>query len=218
VKRNGTTRKCAGGQEGPRTHVVTSDGALWIAGATHKGLGANHLHKVLSPKADHLSFYRVGGAAADADCALLVPTGGAEELVRASLRKDVADDVLARRMGLSTVDNYGANGETHYLEAAPIVSSQPAHIHSAALSADGRLFMWGCGSNGRLGLRAFMRGPGGSKRSLKCYVSTPTAVEALEGLRVSSVALGKYFTLAIVTGAVDADQDRRSLPVPLARK
>ena len=200
IKRNGTTRKCSGGQEGPRTHVVTGDGALWIAGTTHKGLGANHLNKVLSPEADHLSFYRVGGAAADADLGFVVPTGAAEDLSRPSLRKDIADDVLARRMGLGTVESFGANGLTHYLEAAPLICSQPAHIHSSALSADGRLFMWGCGSNGRLGLRAFMRGPGGSKRAMKCYVSTPTAVEALEGMCVTSVALGKYFTLAIVTG------------------
>ena len=53
--------------EGPRLHVVTADGALWVAGTTHKGLGADHLSKTMQPARDHLEFYRVGGAAADAD-------------------------------------------------------------------------------------------------------------------------------------------------------
>ncbi len=46
------------GQEGPRCHVIASDGSLWISGTTHKGLGADHLSKVMAPAADHLNFYR----------------------------------------------------------------------------------------------------------------------------------------------------------------
>ena len=45
-KRVRTAEGITGGQEGQRTHVVTSDGGLWIAGTTHKGMGADHLHKV----------------------------------------------------------------------------------------------------------------------------------------------------------------------------
>ncbi|KAJ9444173.1 hypothetical protein DIPPA_11595 [Diplonema papillatum] len=63
--------------------------------------------------------------------------------------------------------------------------------------------MWGCGSNGRCGLLAFHRGPGGAKWKLKCYVSTPTAVEyfADRGIRVLDFAVGRYWTVAIVRPA-----------------
>ena len=53
-----------------------------MAGTTHKGLGADHLSKTMQPAHDHLEFYRVGGAAADADAprlhtgALLLFTNG----------------------------------------------------------------------------------------------------------------------------------------------
>ena len=59
-----------------------------------------------------------------------------------------------------------------------VVSTAAAHIHSLAVADDGRCFAWGCGSDGRLGLRALMGGPAGAKRARKCYVSTPSAVEA----------------------------------------
>ena len=43
---------------------------MFIAGSCHKGLGANHLYKVMKPKRDHLTFYRVGGIAADGNTPL----------------------------------------------------------------------------------------------------------------------------------------------------
>lgn len=193
------------GQEGPRMHVVTEDGGLWVAGTTHKGLGGDHLHKTFTPGHDLLGLYRVGGAAADRKHkGGAIPTGGAEDLALGH----AADAAWA--LGLATPDasSLGAGGDTHYLEAARIVASQPAHIHSLALAADGRLFAWGCGSNGRTGLRAFMRGPGGSKRRLKCYVSSPTAVEALRGQRVLFATAGKYWSLAVVEQAPAASGDR----------
>eukprot|EP00754_Rhynchopus_humris_P051969 Rhum_TRINITY_DN984_c0_g1::Rhum_TRINITY_DN984_c0_g1_i1::g.2917::m.2917 len=184
AKRNSTM--C--GQEGPRTHVTSASGALYIAGTTHKGLGADHLHKTMAPEQDHVAFYRVGGPAQDRGTKDPVPTGAAEDY-KASPAK------ACRAMGMDSV-KYGVDGCTHYLDDTHIVSSVPAHIHSAALSRDGRLFTWGCGSNGRVGLPAFMRGPGGSKRRMKCYVSTPTEVETAG--KVLSFAVGKYWTLAIV--------------------
>ena len=45
------------GQEGPRTHVVTASGKLYISGTCHKGLGCNHIYKVLiNSKYNHLLF------------------------------------------------------------------------------------------------------------------------------------------------------------------
>ena len=124
-------RPFTSGQEGPRTHVCTADGGLWIAGTGHKGLAANHLYKTMAPKHDLLSFYRVGGPAADAD-APVVPTGAVEDLVS-------APDDAAIRMGLRSPGDFGKDGATHYLDNAQIVFSQPVHIHSIALAADGRL-------------------------------------------------------------------------------
>eukprot|EP01052_Picozoa_sp_SAG31_P075500 SAG31_NODE_34700_length_330_cov_0.891775_1_plen_40_part_01 len=40
-----------------------------------------------------------------------------------------------------------------------------------------------------------MRGPRGAKRTLKCYVSTPSVVEALEDHRVLQASSGRYWTL-----------------------
>ena len=48
-----------------------------------------------------------------------------------------------------------------------------------------------------LGLKAFF-GKNGSKRLMKCYVSTPSMVEALEKEKVLSVSCGKYWSFAIV--------------------
>lgn len=179
------------GQEGPRMHVVTADGGLWIAGTSHKGLACDHMHKVMQPNNDHLIFYRVGGLAADATTEFAVPTGAAEGLA-------VNPELGARRMGLRDPGDYGRGGFTHYLEGVSIASSHAAHIHSLAVSEDGRLFAWGCGSDGRTGLEAYVGGPGGSKRTLKCYVSTPSVVEALDGRRVIAAACGRYWSFAIV--------------------
>lgn len=54
------------------------------------------------------------------------------------------------------------------------------------------------GRPGRTGLAALMRGPRGAKRTLKCYVSTPSVVEALEGQRVLQLSSGRYWSLAVV--------------------
>ena len=144
---------------------------------------------------------------------------------------------VAERMGTASVADFGRDGRTHYLSAARIVASHSASIHSVALAADGRLFAWGCGSDGRTGLRAFMgggggngnasgssgngsssgisgsasrggssgsgNGGGGAKRRLKCYISTPSAIESLHaaGRRVVAAAVGRYWTLAIVEPA-----------------
>ena len=179
------------GQEGPRCHAVTADGGLWIAGAAHKGLGADHVSKTLhTTGSDHLSFYRVGGAVQSAQTE--GARTGAAELIASE------PQLTAARMGMASAELLGAGGRTHYLDAVRVASSGAASIHSVALSEEGELFAWGCGSNGRTGLRAFMGGPHGAKRTLKCYVSTPSRVEALEGACVLHVATGRYWTLCIV--------------------
>ena len=192
-KRNGSQRSFASGQEGPRTHLVTIDGALWIAGACHKGLGGDHIGKTLGTTgSDHLTFYRVGGRAQRVDTQEAVLTGAAEDWPR--------DPLLAsRRMGMADPAAFGADGATGYLSGVRIISSCPSHIHSLALSEDGDAFAWGCGSDGRTGLAALLRGPGGTKRRLKCYVSAPSTIEALEtSHRVLHLTSGRYWSLAVV--------------------
>eukprot|EP00929_Paragymnodinium_shiwhaense_P087840 TRINITY_DN47992_c0_g1_i1.p1 TRINITY_DN47992_c0_g1~~TRINITY_DN47992_c0_g1_i1.p1 ORF type:complete len:547 (+),score=57.21 TRINITY_DN47992_c0_g1_i1:72-1712(+) len=189
-KRMGNIKSFATGQEGPRCHAITADGALWIAGTTHKGLGANHVSKTLSPPDDHLNFYRVGGLAADIT-APVCHTGAAEDLA-----EDKA--LAAKRMGMESAELLGKDGQTNYLTSVQMESSCPCHIHSVALSRDGRAWAWGCGSDGRTGLLALMRGPRGAKRTLKCYVSTPSVIEELESVEVTHVTAGRYWSLAIV--------------------
>ena len=162
-----------------------------------QGLGANHVSKVMSPDKDHLSFYRVGGPAADASSPR-VATGAVEDLVRGGGEAATA----AARMGMAAAGDLGRGGRTGYLTAVRVGATAAAHIHSLAVGEDGRCFAWGCGSNGRLGLRALMRGPAGAKRALKCYVSTPSGVEALEGRRVVAAAAGRFWSLFIVADEV----------------
>ena len=101
-------------------------------------------------------------------------------------------------MGMACAADFGKDGSTHYLETERVTATAVGHIHSAALAASGALYVWGCGSDGRTGLQAYMGGPGGAKRRLKCYVSSPSQVESLAGHRVLAVACGRYWTLAIV--------------------
>ena len=213
-RRQGTKPgKMRPGQEGPRMHVVVEDGRLFVAGATHKGLGGDHLSKTFTPDHDLLTLYHVGGPAADVAVAkhggkvpIPCPTGGAEELALGNT------DVAEWSLGLPATDppcaGLGSGGRTNYLSGVRIIASQPSHIHSLALSDDGRVFTWGCGTNGRTGLAAFLRGPGGSKRRLKCYVSSPTAVESLRGMAVVFATSGKYWTLAIIQDRAADRADR----------
>jgi hypothetical protein len=72
----------------------------------------------------------------------------------------------------------------------------------------------GCGSDGRTGLRALMRGPRGAKRALKCYVSTPSLIEALEGRRVLHATTGRYWSLAVVSPQRDLKANIEPGPEP----
>ena len=206
-KRQANGAKCASGQEGPRCHAVAADGGLWIAGTVHKGLGADHLSKTLATLGtDHLSFYRVGGRAQAAETEG-VTTGAAEDL-------KIDEALAARRMGMASAADFGRGGNTHYLDAVKITSSCPSHIHSVALAEDGRAFAWGCGSDGRTGLAALMRGPRGAKRALKCYVSTPSVVEALEDTTVLQLTSGRYWSLAVVQSTKKAAAEPEPEPEP----
>lgn len=86
---------------------------------------------------------------------------------------------------------------THYLENEKIVQVLSCHIHSACLAESGRLFTFGCGSDGRLGQDGFFSK--GIKRRLKFYQSKPTAIETFvrEKVKVQFAATSRFHMIAI---------------------
>ena len=183
------------GQEGPRTHLVTSCGKLLIAGTCHKGLGLDHLGKVLTAQRDHLRFYCVGSSACveEGKTAWGVCLTGALEggLTPASVQAVQGAGGRSREEG-----GGGSNQGVHYLKDAHVTRSACASIHSFCIDSHGILRGWGCGSDGRLGLSNFFA-PNGSKRLLKCYVSSPSPLDFARH-RVVDVAVGRWWSFALV--------------------
>ena len=157
----------------------------------------------MTPQSDHLEFYEVGTLAADKD---------ENGCLTGAFEHGIIEESL-KRAGIEpkSRSSYFANPNTEYLSGVKIIATSCTHIHSYALDDKGKLrykkgkkeekyqilgklYGWGCGSDGRLGLKAFFN-PNGTKRRMKCYVSTPTQVEELESLNVSC---GKYWSFAIV--------------------
>lgn len=112
----------------------------------------------------------------------------------------------------------GGPHATGYLSAVRVCKTACSNIHSFCVTEDGRLFAWGCGSDGRLGLDAFFH-PNGGKRLMKCYVSTPSYVSMFskdvvtrerEGYRVAAVAAGKYWSFAILIGGAKLSRDEEN--------
>ena len=59
---------------------MTGDGRLHICGSCHKGLGADHLFKVMTSAGDHLRPYEVGTDARDAKASSGCWTGALERM------------------------------------------------------------------------------------------------------------------------------------------
>ena len=186
----------AGGSEGPHTMVIGGSGQLYTFGTCHKGLLAN-----LGPKTggfgdhfDELEPYCVGSS-----------TPRNEGLPKADPISPFACWPPSR---------YAA-------EPGRLVGLVSAHIHAAALGADGRLWAWGCGSNdGRCGVERFLNMAGEGRPphvdSMKCYMMGPHRVgiarplywphgPSLDGVRVTAVATGRNHMACIgVPGGLSA--------------
>lgn len=82
-----------------------------------------------------------------------------------------------------------------YLDGEPMVQVCPGNVHSTALSAGGRLYGWGDGTNGRLGLRRYVTG----NKTCKFYVSAPELIEELwdSGVHVKQVCTSRQHMCAI---------------------
>lgn len=82
------------------------------------------------------------------------------------------DELLPYEIGTNSKDT---NEITNYLKNEKIIQLISAHIHSCVLSDSGKLFSFGCGSNGRMGLDDFIKK--NRKQRLKFYQSIPTPIE-----------------------------------------
>ncbi|KAL0909012.1 hypothetical protein M5K25_023533 [Dendrobium thyrsiflorum] len=102
------------------------------------------------------------------------------------------------RVFATGLNNFGQLGttsaKTHILEPFQIsglpekvVQISAGYHHSAAVTEDGRLFIWGNNSCGQLGL---------GKRA-KSVVSTPTRVDSLDGIHIKMVSLGSEHSIAV---------------------
>jgi len=94
-------------------------------------------------------------------------------------------------------ESRNTNEITHYLEGEYIVQAIGSHIHSAVLSKSGKLFTFGCGSDGRMGLDDYIYK--GRKQRLKFYRSAPTAIETFqrENIHVSFFASSRNHMICI---------------------
>ena len=146
---------------------MTGDGRLHICGSCHKGLGADHLFKVMTSGGDHLLPYAVGGAARDAAVPSKPSSGcwtGALERRGLSTREMLADCGIDDQRDKDSKEGVASLSvgevllpkketrkpdediETRYLSSVNVIKTAVASIHSFCLGADGSLFAWGCGS------------------------------------------------------------------------
>ena len=171
------------GCEQPHTLVVTADGRCFSFGTAHKGMLGNMKMKTLSPKGcDELLPYELGGTCRDAAGERSGYLGGMH--VRGAVASHIHSAVLG----------------TWSAQAASAASSSS----SSAASADSdsprtcEVLTFGCGSDGRMGVRRYMEGLSGGRSRLKCYVSQPSPVVGLQGRRVLQIQSARRHMVALV--------------------
>lgn len=117
--------------------------------------------------------------------------GGAHTLFLTETRRVFATGLNdCGQLGVSHVN-------THALEPLEVsgIENDILHIsagyyHSAAITVDGELYMWGKNTSGQLGL---------GKNAAR-VVHVPTKVQALNGITIKSVALGSEHSVAVTDG------------------
>ena len=137
---------------------MTMDGRLHICGSCHKGLGADHLFKVMNSGGDHLLPYTVGGKARHAKTTSGCWTGALERrgLWTREMLADcgIDEDRGTMREGIASLSvgevllprkKESEHIETRYLSSVNVTKTAVASIHSLCVSEDGALFSWGCG-------------------------------------------------------------------------
>ncbi|KAG5408213.1 hypothetical protein IGI04_004532 [Brassica rapa subsp. trilocularis] len=117
--------------------------------------------------------------------------GGAHTLFLTETRRVFATGLNdCGQLGVSHVN-------THALEPLEVsgIENDILHIsagyyHSAAITVDGELYMWGKNTSGQLGL---------GKNAAR-VVHVPTKVQALNGITIKTVALGSEHSVAVTDG------------------
>ncbi|XP_010521375.1 PREDICTED: ultraviolet-B receptor UVR8 isoform X2 [Tarenaya hassleriana] len=99
--------------------------------------------------------------------------------------------------GLNDCGQLGVSGVKAYtmeplevLGLKDVLYVSAGYSHSAAITVDGELYMWGKNSSGQLGL---------GKKAAK-VVHSPVKVESLNGITIKSVALGSEHSVAVTDG------------------
>jgi len=119
--------------------------------------------------------------------------------------KGKEDELLPYHVGDAPKDmkpqGDGKVRDSRYLYGEPMFKACAGTAHTAVLSAGGRAYSFGCGDEGRLGVRGFLAGaPGsGSTQVNKFFVSQPTLLEELWecGVHVKDIATSQKHMAAV---------------------
>jgi len=91
--------------------------------------------------------------------------------------------------------------KTNYLDNISIIQCKAGALHSAIVSNSGDVYTFGCGSDGRMGLKAYVEGASGQgQQRMKFYVSKPTAIELFKdnkNLKIIQADLGRRHMIAL---------------------
>ncbi|KAG7550018.1 Regulator of chromosome condensation RCC1 [Arabidopsis thaliana x Arabidopsis arenosa] len=120
-----------------------------------------------------------------------VACGGAHTLFLTETRRVFATGLNdCGQLGVSDVKSHAMDPlEVSGLDK-DILHISAGYYHSAAITVDGELYMWGKNSSGQLGL---------GKKAAR-VVRVPTKVQALHGITIQSVALGSEHSVAVTDG------------------
>ena len=103
-------------------------------------------------------------------------------LTNKALKPVGCDELSPYLIGSVFRDSFSSTGPSSlsipspYLRDQIVISAISAHIHSAVLTETGKVFSFGCGSDGRMGVEKYLTGLHGARSRMKCYISQPTEV------------------------------------------
>eukprot|EP01012_Entosiphon_sulcatum_P012277 TRINITY_DN17670_c0_g1_i1.p1 TRINITY_DN17670_c0_g1~~TRINITY_DN17670_c0_g1_i1.p1 ORF type:complete len:456 (-),score=38.97 TRINITY_DN17670_c0_g1_i1:11-1378(-) len=115
------------------------------------------------------------------------------------------DELLPYKVGGPCKDLQGRN--SNYLAGMCAVQVASASIHSAVACSDGTAYTFGCGSDGRMGVKKYMEGLSGGRSRMKCYISSPTPIEVDQTYFITKIGTARRHMIALA-------QTRREAQVP----